>query len=118
MANPHDCETYDFPEKQGAFDYEIKKKGVNEKPYGGTGRQAVEEAIAEAKDKAEQEGEAAMKNEKCKEPCERIIYVDVTIDNIKPTYTNAKKSKLTIEISGIWKAGILCFRRADLKKSE
>jgi hypothetical protein len=105
----HECETYDFPVKDGTFDYEFKKTVV--KQLGGTGRQAVREAIAEAKDKATKEGEAAMKDETCAKPCERIIYVDVTIDNIAAQYTNAKKGKLTIEITGIWKAGILCIRR-------
>ena len=109
MANPHDCETYDFPVMQNTFDYSIK--GIVAKKFGGTGRMAVQEAIDKAKDLATDEGETAMKDETCKDPCERVIYVDVTIDKIDPTYTNLKKGELTTRITGIWKAGILCFKR-------
>ena len=105
----HECETYDFPITNGAFNYTFKKTVV--KQVGGTGRQAVREAIDEAKDKAEKEGRTSMKDETCAKPCERFIYVDVTIDNITSAYTNLKKGKLTITISGIWKTGILCIKK-------
>jgi hypothetical protein len=52
-----------------------------------------------------------MKDETCAKLCERFIYVDVTIDNITSAYTNLKKGKLTITISGIWKTGILCIKK-------
>jgi hypothetical protein len=45
----HECETYDFPITNGAFNYTFKKTVV--KQVGGTGRQAVREAIDEAKTK-------------------------------------------------------------------
>lgn len=111
----HDCETYDFPVKKALFNYTFTKQIV--KAFGGTWQIAVKEAIDEAKDKAQDAGETAMKDEKCAEPCERLIYVDVTIDKIVPTWTPGKKGKeIVIAISGLWQAGILCVERSPKSK--
>ncbi|HEX5866549.1 MAG TPA: hypothetical protein VFY72_02505 [Beijerinckiaceae bacterium] len=102
----HDCETYDFPVTQGTFDHTIKKTIVP--ALGGTGRQGVREAIEEVKERVTTDGENAMAQETCQSPCERAIYVEVTIDSVTARYT--KKNKLEVRIIGIWKAGILCFK--------
>ena len=107
----HECETYDFPIKQDTFEYRVKKVVV--KKAGGTGVMAVREAVDEAKDQAEREGEAAMKKETCAKPCDRFIYVEPTID---AKYTNAKKGELTIVITGRWKTGILCVKHSPKSK--
>ena len=110
----HECETYDFPIKQGTLQYTVKKTVV--KQAGGTGLIAVREAVDEARDQAERDGQAAMKKETCAKPCERLIYVEPTIDAIDAKYTNAKKGELTIVITGRWKTGILCVKHMPQSK--
>jgi len=116
MPNPHDCETYDFPVKKNTFNYTFTKKVV--KALGGTWQMAVQEAIDEAKAKAEGAGEKAMKDETCIEPCERLIYVDVSIDKIVPSWKAPGSASLIIPISGIWQAGILCFKKGSSKSEK
>ena len=105
----HDCETYDFPVANGTINYRVRKKII--KALGGTGIQAVRDALEEAREKARQDGEAAMQNETCAKPCDRLIYVEPTIDTITATYAPGKKDQLVVVITGIWKAGILCIKR-------
>ena len=50
----HECETYDFPVKDGTFDKQFFKTYS-----GGRALQAVKDAIQEAKDKMERAGDAA-----------------------------------------------------------
>jgi len=107
MGNPHKCQTYDFPVNEGTFDYSFDAVVV--KQMGGKGIDAVKDAVDKAKTQATDEGEKAMKDETCEKPCDRLIYVDVTITMIDPKYTNPGKTHLTTRITGIWKAGILCF---------
>jgi len=72
--------------------------------------QLGQDAIDETRRKVQDKGEAAMKNEKCAKPCERHIYVEISIDNIVPRWSPGKKGKEPrVPISGSWKAGILCF---------
>ena len=120
----HECETYDFPVQAGVFNYSFTKR-IGKK-WGGTWQIAVQEAIDQARGQAEAAGNAAMQNEKCTPPCQRLIYVDVSLARITPTWTPGKVGKeLVIPISGIWQAGILCFRapesehkKADDKKPD
>lgn len=116
MPNPHDCETYDFPVKKGTLSYLFQL--TVDQTLGGSWQIAVQDAIDKAKAKAEDAGEKAMKDETCKEPCERLIYVDVSIDKIEPKWVGPWKNvkghlirKLDIPITGIWQAGILCFKK-------
>jgi hypothetical protein len=105
----HDCETYDFPVKHKTFSYTYKKQIVQ--ALGGTWQIAVQEAIDQAKARAERAGEKAMQKETCKGDCQRFIYVDISIDKIAPTWTPGLKGiELVIPISGLWQAGILCIK--------
>src|ERR1700730_8157940 len=98
----HKCETYDFPEKTGKFDYLIAKA------YTGNGRaQAIQDAIKEARDKAEKEGEDEMKDETCDRPCQRFIYVDASIEKVE---FKDQPNNVACDITGTWKAGILCVK--------
>jgi hypothetical protein len=83
---------------QDTFDYEFQKAVVTQ--LGGAEIQAVREAIAEARVKAEEAGKAAMKQETCATPCERFVYVDTTIDTIETGYTKPKRGGLKIHITG------------------
>ena len=106
----HECETSDFPEARGLLNYKTKKKVV--KAVGGTGLIALKEAIDEAKAQAEADGEAALKNDTCGEGCEKFVFVDISIDKIDWKWGVGKKSdELSVDISGIWKAGILCVKK-------
>ncbi|OAI42693.1 hypothetical protein AYO41_00735 [Verrucomicrobia bacterium SCGC AG-212-E04] len=111
----HDCETYDFPVTQGAINYSVTKQIVQ--ALGGTWQIAVQDAIDEAKAQAQDAGETAMKNEKCTKPCDRFIYVDITLGKIAPRWTPGKVGKeIKISISGTWQAGILCVKSTPKSK--
>ena len=119
MPNPHDCETFDFPVKTGPINYTVTKL-VSNKPgakagsvFLGDWQTAVNEALGEARDQGETLGQAAMKGETCKDPCERLIYVESDIKNIKPAWQPPGKNgtEVVITITGTWEAGILCFKR-------
>src|SRR5471032_1375035 len=79
----HVCECFDFPIKNGPINYTVTKK--ISKKGGGTWQIAVQEAIDEAKQQAQDDGEKAMKKEECDDPCERFIYVEPSLDKIVPT---------------------------------
>ncbi len=114
MAKPHDCETFDFPVKAAVFSYKIKVKIP--KGLGGTWKQAMQVAIQKARDKATADGEAAMKGESCEEPCDCIIFVDVSIRDITP-FKDPGVRNVEITVTGIWEAGILCFKKPEKSDS-
>lgn len=113
----HECETYDFPVLAAAFNYSFTKR-IGKK-FGGTWQIAVQEAIDEARKKAQADGEAAMKNETCAEPCQCFIYVDISLARIAPAWTPGKVGKeIVVPVSGVWQAGILCLRRESREKKK
>jgi len=113
MGNPHDCETFDFPLKAAAFSFTVTVKIV----FGGTWAQAVQEAIAKAREQATTAGENAMKGETCAGDCECIYFVDVSVVNIAP-FKDPGKKKVQITVNGTWQAGILCVKPPKKGKDE
>jgi hypothetical protein len=108
----HDCETYDFPVKQGSFEFTRVSKRTAEE---------LTKTLRLAKEDAETKGTDAMKDEKCKAPCSRDIYVETTIDSIDLYQPNAGSALgpgpllhgfVSMVVGITWQAGILCFKRA------
>jgi len=103
----HECETFDFPLAAGVVNYTTTKK--LSKKGGGTWQIATQEAIDEARQQAEDDGRKALKNDTCEEPCECMVFVDISLNAVAPTWI-VKGRSLSITVTGVWQAGILCLK--------
>jgi hypothetical protein len=103
---PLECESYQFV-KSDSFTYDI----------GCRDRAAVSHVLTKARQKAEQDAADATKDEKCKGPCERALYVEVKFDR-KPVDITPVGAGFDVEVKGTWEAYILCYRLGETKKNK
>jgi hypothetical protein len=109
----HECETFDFPLKEGSFEFvRVSRRTVAD----------IQQVLTQAKEEAETKGNDAMKDETCASPCERIIYVDISIDSVeilKPEgivpLPGGIGGYTSVVVQVRWQAGILCYKKAEPK---
>ena len=102
MPSPWECESYQFVNSD-KFTYDIGCKD----------KEAVGRVLTRARQKAEKDAADKTKNEKCKFPCERSLYVEVTFDPKPVTITATSAGGYDVEVSGRWDAYILCYRLGE-----